>query len=132
MPRHDGEEVRPGTGHDVHQGVAAAAGDHPATATHLVGEVVQSEVRRPLPVDAEQHPLGPPRQLEISQETPFSFIETYGPRNHSDPVYHEHFAIGDVPPGEYTLGVEIEGQKVYRRIRVEAGKLTWVVFRPGT
>ena len=64
------------------------------------------------------------------QETPFSFIETYGPRNHSDPVYHEHFAVGDVPPGAYTLGVEIDGKKVYRRIEVKAGKLTWVEFRP--
>lgn len=64
------------------------------------------------------------------QETPFSFIETYGPRNHSDPVYREHFAIGDVPPGEYDLGVEIGGKKVYRRVRVAAGKLTWVEFRP--
>ena len=64
------------------------------------------------------------------QETPFSFIETYGPRNHPDPVYREHFAIGDVPPGDYTLGVEIEGKRVFRRIRVAAGKLTWVEFRP--
>jgi murein DD-endopeptidase MepM/ murein hydrolase activator NlpD len=64
------------------------------------------------------------------QETPFSFIETYGPRNHSDPVYQEHFAVGDVPPGTYTLGVEIDGKKVFRRIEVKAGKLTWVEFRP--
>ena len=64
------------------------------------------------------------------RETPFSFIETYGPRNHSDPVYHEHFAISDVPLGEYVLGVEIEGKRVYRRVRVEPRKLTWVEFRP--
>ena len=64
------------------------------------------------------------------QETPFSFMETYGPRNHSDPAYHEHFGISDVPPGEYVLGVEIEGKRVYRRVRVAAGKLTWVEFRP--
>jgi len=64
------------------------------------------------------------------QETPYSYAETYGQHNHPDPVYHEHFAVSDVPPGEYTLGVEIEGKKVYRRIRVEAGKVTWVEFRP--
>ena len=64
------------------------------------------------------------------QETPFSFIETYGPKNHADPVYQEHFAISDVPPGTYVLGVEIEGKRVYRRIRVEPGKLSWVEFRP--
>jgi murein DD-endopeptidase MepM/ murein hydrolase activator NlpD len=64
------------------------------------------------------------------QETPFSFIETYGPRNHSDPIYHEHFAISDVPPGEYVLGVAIDGKRVFRRVKVKAGKLTWVEFRP--
>lgn len=64
------------------------------------------------------------------EETPFSFIETYGPRNHADPVYHEHFAISDVPPGEYVLGVEIDGRRVYRRVTVRAGRLTWVRFRP--
>jgi murein DD-endopeptidase MepM/ murein hydrolase activator NlpD len=63
------------------------------------------------------------------QETPFSFIETYGPRNHADPVYHEHFAISDVPPGTYVLGVAIDGKRVYRRISVQAGRLTWVEFR---
>jgi murein DD-endopeptidase MepM/ murein hydrolase activator NlpD len=64
------------------------------------------------------------------QETPFSFIETYGPRNHSDPIYQEHFGISDVPPGEYVLGVEIDGKRVFRRVKVEAGKVTWVEFRP--
>ena len=62
-------------------------------------------------------------------ETPFSFIETYGPRNHSDPVYKEHFGISDVFPGTYVLGVEIGGRRVFREVKVEAGKLTWVEFR---
>ncbi|HKV69890.1 MAG TPA: M23 family metallopeptidase, partial [Gemmatimonadales bacterium] len=64
------------------------------------------------------------------QETPLSYVETYGPKNHQDPAYHEHFAIGDVPAGEYVMGVEIEGKKVFRTVRVEPGKLTWVEFRP--
>jgi murein DD-endopeptidase MepM/ murein hydrolase activator NlpD len=64
------------------------------------------------------------------QETPLSYVETYGPRNHQDPAYHEHFAIGDVPAGEYTMGVQIEGKKVYRTVRIEPGQLTWVEFRP--
>jgi murein DD-endopeptidase MepM/ murein hydrolase activator NlpD len=63
-------------------------------------------------------------------ETPFSYAETYGARAHPDPAYNEHFAVSDVPPGEYVLGTEIEGRKVFRRVRVEAGKVTWVEFRP--
>ncbi len=63
------------------------------------------------------------------QETPFSFAETYGERNHPDPAYGEHFAVGDVPPGEYVLGTTIGERKVFRRVRVEAGKVTWVEFR---
>ena len=56
--------------------------------------------------------------------------ETYGPRNHMNPVYQEHFAIGDVPPGDYTLGVEIDGKRVFRKVIVTRGMVTWVVFRP--
>ena len=63
-------------------------------------------------------------------ETPLVMIETYGPMNHMHPLYQEHFAIGDVPPGEYTMGVEIDGRRVYRKVFVTAGNLTWVVFRP--
>jgi len=84
--------------------------------------------------DTNGHPVQQARIYGLvkpqPQETPFSFIETYGPRNHADPIYHEHFAISDVPPGEYVLGVEIEGKRVYRRVRVERRKLTWVEFRP--
>jgi murein DD-endopeptidase MepM/ murein hydrolase activator NlpD len=64
------------------------------------------------------------------QETPFAYAETYGVHNRGTPDYQEHFAVSDVPPGEYVLGTEIEGRKVFRRVRVEAGKLTWVEFRP--
>ena len=39
-------------------------------------------------------------------------------------------AVGDVPPGDYVLGVVINGKKELRRIRVETGRLTWVEFRP--
>jgi murein DD-endopeptidase MepM/ murein hydrolase activator NlpD len=63
-------------------------------------------------------------------ETPFSFIETYGPRNHRDPIYMEDFAVSDVPAGEYVLGVQIGSQRVFRRVQVAAGKLTWVEFTP--
>jgi len=63
-------------------------------------------------------------------ETPFSYAETYGDKAHGHPLYAEHFAVSDVPEGSYVVGTEIEGKKVYRRVTVEAGKLTWVVFKP--
>lgn len=64
------------------------------------------------------------------RETPFSFAETYEDRAHPDPVFGENFAIGDVPAGEWMLGVEIEGQRVFRRVRVEPGRVTEVELRP--
>jgi murein DD-endopeptidase MepM/ murein hydrolase activator NlpD len=63
------------------------------------------------------------------QETPYSFAETYGERNHPDPVYQEHFAVGDVPPGDYTLTVDAGGRRLTRRVQVREQSLTWVVFR---
>jgi murein DD-endopeptidase MepM/ murein hydrolase activator NlpD len=63
-------------------------------------------------------------------DTPFSYAETYGDKAHSHPLYGEHFAVSDVPPGTYLLGTEIEGKKVFRQVVVEAGKLSWVVFKP--
>jgi murein DD-endopeptidase MepM/ murein hydrolase activator NlpD len=63
-------------------------------------------------------------------ETPFSYAETYGDKGHPHPLYGEHFAVSDVPPGTFVLGTQIGSKKVHRRVTVEAGKLTWVVFRP--
>lgn len=63
------------------------------------------------------------------RETPFSYVETYRDKAHPHPLYGEHFAIGGIPPGQYIVGTEIDGRKVWRRLRVEAGKVTWVVFR---
>ncbi|HXI19665.1 MAG TPA: M23 family metallopeptidase, partial [Gemmatimonadales bacterium] len=63
-------------------------------------------------------------------ETPFSYAETYGDRAHPHPLYGEHFAVSDVPPGTYVMGVGIDGHRVFRKVTVEEGKLTWVVFRP--
>jgi murein DD-endopeptidase MepM/ murein hydrolase activator NlpD len=63
-------------------------------------------------------------------ETPFSFAETYGDKAHPHPLYGEHFAVSDVPPGTYVVGTEIEGKKVFRTVTVETGKLSWVVFKP--
>ncbi len=63
------------------------------------------------------------------QETPFSFAETYGDRAHPDPVYEEHFAVSDVEPGDYTLSAQVGGTRLSSRVRVAAGRLTWVEFR---
>jgi murein DD-endopeptidase MepM/ murein hydrolase activator NlpD len=66
----------------------------------------------------------------VPRETPFSYIETYGDKAHSHPLYGEHFALGDVPSGTYLVGTELEGKRVLRRVTVAPGRLTWVVFRP--
>ena len=66
--------------------------------------------------------------LPYPEETPFSFAETYRERAHPDPLYQEHFAVGDVPAGRYVLGVEIEGTRVWRVIEVAPGGVTFVEF----
>ena len=68
--------------------------------------------------------------LAYPEEAPLTFVETYGDRAHADPAYSENFAIGDVPAGEYRLAVMIDGARVWRRINVEAGKVTFVEFHP--
>lgn len=62
------------------------------------------------------------------QETPYSYAETYGEHNHPDPAYGEHFAVSDVPPGDYTLSLAVEGKRMTRRVRVFADRVTWVEF----
>lgn len=64
------------------------------------------------------------------RETPYAYAETYGDKNHPNPLYGEDFAVGDVPPGTYVMGVEIDGKPVRRRVTVKAGMMTWVDFRP--
>jgi len=99
---------------------------------------------RPLPgtgivagrvVDAEGQPVPGARihglTLPYPTETPYSSAETYEDRAHPDPAYGEHFAVGDVPAGEYRLHVEIAGQRVERRVRVAPGMVTFVEFAPG-
>lgn len=68
--------------------------------------------------------------LPYPEETPFSFAETYRERAHSTPGYDEDFAVGDVPAGTYLVGVEIAGQRIWRRIRVQAERVTFVEFTP--
>jgi hypothetical protein len=85
-------------------------------------------------VDGSGNPVGGARiyglVVAYPEETPFSFAETYGDRAHSDPAYNENFAVGDVPPGDYLLGVDIAGTRVWRRVSVQAGRVTFVEFSP--
>ena len=97
----------------------------PLPETGVVAGQVWDSAGRPVP-QARVYGLVKPEP----QETPFLYAETYGDRAHPDPVYREHFAVGDVPAGEYDLGVTIDGRRVLRHVRVEPGKVTWVEFRP--
>ncbi len=97
----------------------------PLPGTGIVAGQVLDAAGAPVP-QARVYGLAKPGPAE----TPFSFAETYGDRGHSHPLYGEHFAVSDVPAGRYVIGAEIGGRKVLRRVVVEPGKLTWVVFRP--
>ncbi len=63
------------------------------------------------------------------EETPMSFVETYGDRAHPDPAYGETFAVGDVPEGSYRLYAASAGREVAVSLDVEAGRVTWVDMR---
>jgi len=82
--------------------------------------------------DAHGRPLPQARVYGVvkaePQETPYSYAETYGEHNHPDPDYREHFAVSDVDPGDYTLAVVVDGKHLTRRVRVEANRVSWVVF----
>jgi len=97
----------------------------PLPGTGAIAGRVFDSTGEPLP-GARIYGVTKPRPIE----TPFSFAETYEDRANPDPVFGEHFAIGDVPIGEHVLGVEIEGVKVFRKVVVEEEKVTEVEFRP--
>lgn len=97
----------------------------PAPGTGMVAGRVLDAAGQPVP-GARVYGLVVP----YPTETPFSFAETYRERAHSDPAYGEHFAVGDVSPGDYLVRAEIGGRSVWRRVRVAPGMLTWVEFRP--
>jgi hypothetical protein len=97
----------------------------PRPGTGIVAGQVFDAAGRPVP-GARIHGL----VLPYPEETPFSFAETYQEQARPDPAYGEHFAVGDVPEGDYTLGVTVEGRRLWRRVRVRPGMVTWVEFRP--
>jgi hypothetical protein len=68
--------------------------------------------------------------LPYPTEAPFSYVRTHARGFAASPAYGEHFALGDVPAGDYTVGVVVDGRRVWRRIRVAPGQVTWVEFRP--
>ncbi len=97
----------------------------PLPGTGLVAGQVLDAAGKPVP-QARVYGLVKPDPVE----TPFSYAETYGDKAHPHPLYNENFAVSDVPPGIYVLGTDIGGKKVTRTVTVEAGKLSWVVFKP--
>jgi hypothetical protein len=99
----------------------------PLPGTGIVAGRVRDAQGNPVP-GARIHGL----VLPYPEETPFSFVETYRDRAHSTPGYDEDFAIGDVPAGTYLIGVEIQGQRVWRRIRVQPEQVTFVEFAPSS
>jgi len=88
----------------------------------IVGRVVDSE-GRDIP-NAKIYGVEKPGPVE----TPYSYTVTYQDKVTPDPYYQENFVIGDVPAGEYLLWTEVKGKKHYIKVRVEAGKVTPVVF----
>ena len=71
---------------------------------------------------------GAPRTFLASEAHSLPVPFVLKPRRGSDSIGVQ--LVGDVPPGVYIMGTEIEGKKVFRRVTVEAGKLSWVVFKP--
>jgi hypothetical protein len=97
----------------------------PMPGTGIVAGRVRDAQGKPIP-GTRVHGL----VLPFPEETPYSFAETYKERAHSLAGYDEDFAVGDVPAGVYLLGVEINGTRVWRRVRVEPGRVTFVEFTP--
>ncbi|MEX0690968.1 MAG: peptidoglycan DD-metalloendopeptidase family protein [Gemmatimonadales bacterium] len=64
----------------------------------------------------------------LPHEWPLAFVTTYDADVSSSPAYGEDFAITDVPPGDYLIGVDLEGRRQFRSINVQPGAVTWVVF----
>jgi photosystem II stability/assembly factor-like uncharacterized protein len=88
----------------------------------IVGRVVDSE-GRDIP-NAKIYGVEKPGPVE----TPYSYTVTYQDKVTPDPYYQENFVIGDVPAGEYLLWTEVSGKKYSLKAKVEAGKVTPVVF----
>jgi hypothetical protein len=97
----------------------------PTPGTGIVAGTVHDAAGQPVE-RAEVHGL----VRAYPTEAPFSFAVTYGAGLRGSPGYGEHFAVGGVPAGDYTVGVVIDGARVWRRVRVAAGQVTWVELRP--
>jgi murein DD-endopeptidase MepM/ murein hydrolase activator NlpD len=97
----------------------------PVTGTGVVAGRVFDAAGQPVP-GARIYGL----VVAYPEESPFSFAETYRERGHPDPAYDEHFAVGDVVPGDYVLATIVDGGMIWQRARVAAGMVTFVEFRP--
>ncbi len=66
-------------------------------------------------------------------DEPLAFREmwTYGPGVMSDPVWHENFAMSDIPAGQYQLKVSLGDTNLLRQVTVLPGQTTFVeIIKP--
>ena len=84
-------------------------------------------------LDADNNPIPGARIYGVCKpiptETPFSFAETYMDKVNPDEWYHENFAIGDVPEGEYIIWAKQNGETVRAKVKVRAGQVTRVLMK---
>jgi murein DD-endopeptidase MepM/ murein hydrolase activator NlpD len=69
------------------------------------------------------------RPLEVGEPTRAKYLTTYARETlNGDDVLQENFALGDLPAGTYRVAVNTT--TFYEQtVRVEPGRLTWVIFR---
>ena len=74
------------------------------------------------------------QQVVANQVSPMSFADsvTYEAKDRlsvqGDPLWHENFAIGDLPAGEYRISLLYNGTLYEQFVTVEPGRLTFMVF----
>lgn len=57
------------------------------------------------------------------------YLETYDRMDtHGDALWHENFAVGDLPPGTYRLAFIVGANIIDQQVTLEAGKVTVVVI----
>jgi hypothetical protein len=63
-------------------------------------------------------------------ETPYAFAVSYEAGIDPHPAWGENLVVSGVVPGEYFVAVEHDAHIIWRRVRIEAGRITVVEFAP--